>query len=166
MTLYGLEGVGLLELLGEPDGLWDAMVVGGKVVVTAGVTCCAAAVEVAVAVAVAVAVVVGVGELVADGPLNTRSRLTMSVAPPGTSKCHPSSHGGTTPSQLPVVAKVAAVMGVAVFGSSPIWYGAPKVAADPAPALAATKAPTAATMPASRHPVRRAVLLNTGFLPR
>jgi hypothetical protein len=156
MTLYGLEGVGLLELLGEADELWDAIVVGGKVVVTAGVTCCAAAVEVAVA----------VGELVADGPLNTRSRLTMRVAPPATSKCHPSSHGGTTPSQLPVVAKVAAVIGVGVFGSSPIWYGVPKVAADPAPALAATKAPTAATRPASRHPVRRAVLLNTGFLPR
>jgi len=123
------------------------------------------AVEVAVAVGVAVAVAVAVGVLV-DGPLNTRSRLTMRVAPPGTSKCHPSSHGGTTPSQLAVVAKVAAVIGVGVFGLSPIWYGVPKVAADPAPALAATKAPTAVTMPTSRHPVRRAVLLNTGFLPR
>jgi hypothetical protein len=165
MTLYGLEeGVveNVADGLEELVALWDAVVVAGSVVVTAGVTCCAAAVEVAVEVAVAVEV--GVGE--ADGPLNTRSRLTMRVAPPGTSKCHPSSHGGTTPSQLPVVAKVAAVIGVGVFGSSPIWYGVPKVAADPAPALAATKAPTAATRPASRHPVRRAVLLNTGFLPR
>src|ERR1700733_13737518 len=161
MTLNGLEGVGLLELLGEPDELWDATVVGGKVVVTNGVTCCGVAGAVAVGVAVGVAVVVGVGELVADGTLNTRSRLTMRVVPPGTSKCHPSSHGGTTPSQLPVVAKVAAVIGVGVFGSSPIWYGAPRGAADPAPALAATLAPTAATRPASRHPVRRAVLLNT-----
>jgi hypothetical protein len=165
MTLYGLEeGVveNVADGLEELVALWDAVVVAGSVVVTAGVTCCAAAVEVAVEVAVAVEV--GVGE--ADGPLNTKSRLTMRVAPPGTSKCHPSSHGGTTPSQLPVVAKVAAVIGVGVFGSSPIWYGVPKVAADPAPALAATMAPTAAAMPASRHPVRRAVLLNTGFLPR
>jgi hypothetical protein len=80
----------------------------------------AVAVTVAVAVAVAVEEAVAVGELVADGPLNSRSRLTMRVAPPGTSKCHPSSHGGTTPSQLAVVAKVAAVIGVGVFGSSPI----------------------------------------------
>jgi hypothetical protein len=64
------------------------------------------------------------------------------------------------------VAKLAAVIGVGVFGSSPIWYGLPKVEADPVPALATTKAPTPAAMPASRHPVRRAVLLNTGFLPR
>ena len=94
--------------LGELDELWDTVVGGG---------CVLTAVEVAVA--VAVAVVVGVGELVADGPLNTRSRLMMRVAPPVTSKCHPSSHGGTTPSQLAVVAKVAAVIGVGVFGSSP-----------------------------------------------
>jgi len=128
-------------------------------------------VAVGVGVAVAVEVGVGVGVAVAvgvlvDGPLNTRLRLTMRVAPPGTSKCHPSSHGGTTPSQLPVVANVAAAIGVGVFGLSPIWYGAPKVAADPAPALAATKALTAVTMPASRQPFRRAVLLNTRFLPR
>jgi hypothetical protein len=108
-----------MDALEELVGLWDAMVVGGNVVVTAGVTfCLAVAVEVAVAVAVEVAV--AVGELVAEGPLNASSRLTMTVAPPGTSKCHPSSHGGTTPSQLPVVLKFAAVIGVGVFGSSPI----------------------------------------------
>jgi len=110
----------------------------------------------------------GDGELEADGlgGLNARSKLTMRVAPPGTTKCHPSRYAGTTPSQLPVVGKLAAVIGVLVFGSSPIWYGLPKVAADPIPALAATKAPTAVTTPASRHTVKRAVLLNTGFLPR
>ena len=102
MTLNGLEegGIDALEVL---VGLWDAV-----------------AVEVAVAVDVAVEVAVAVGELVADGPLKSSSRLTMTVAPPGTSKCHPSSHGGTTPSQLPVVLKAAAVIGVGVFGSSPI----------------------------------------------
>jgi hypothetical protein len=105
----------------------------------------------------------GLGELEADvlGGLNTSSRLTMAVSPPGTSKCHPSRYAGTKPAQLPVVAKPAAVVGSAVFGSSGIWYGLPNVEADPIAALVATTAPTTATTPASRHPVRRAVLLNT-----
>jgi hypothetical protein len=102
-----------MEKLKELDGLGDAIVVGGNVVVISGVAFC-------LAVEVAVAVAVEVGELVAEGPLNASSRLTMTVAPPGTSKCHPSSHGGTTPSQLPVVLKVDAVIGVGVFGSRPI----------------------------------------------
>jgi hypothetical protein len=104
------------------------------------------------------------------GELNVRSRLAMTVAPPGTSKCHPSSCGATKPAQLPVGVKVAAMIGVGVAGSSWIWYGLPLATVDPVPAVAttavpATKMPTPATSPAMRHPVKRAVLLNTGSLP-
>jgi hypothetical protein len=103
--------------VGELDALGDAIVVAGRVVVTVAF---AVWVAVAVEVAAEVAVVVGVAvEVLEAGGSNTRSRLTMRVAPPVTSKCHPSSHGGITPSQLPVVAKPAAVTGVAMLGSSP-----------------------------------------------
>jgi hypothetical protein len=53
-----------------------------------------------------------------DAPLNVRFRLSMDVAPPGTSKCHPSSCGATMPAQLPVGVKFAAVIGSVVLGSS------------------------------------------------
>lgn len=52
----------------------------------------------------------------ADVP-NVTLRLTMAVDPPGAVKCHPSRNCGM-PSQVPVVAKVAAVMGVGVLESS------------------------------------------------
>src|SRR5215471_7481255 len=98
------------------------------------------------------------------GELNERSRLTMKLASPGTAKCHPSWPGGTKPAQLPVGLKFAAVIGVEIFGSSCIWYVFALDAADPVPAVTTTRAPTAATTPASRHPVKRAVLVNTGSL--
>jgi hypothetical protein len=88
----------------------------------------------------------------------------MAVAEPGATKCQPSSFGGTKPSQVPVVLKFAAVIGGGVLVSSEISYGTPNVSADPVPALATTKAPTAATTPASRHVVKRALPLNTAFL--
>jgi hypothetical protein len=93
----------------------------------------------------------------------------MVVAGPGTSKCHPSSCGATKPAQFPVGVKVAAVIGVGVFGSSGTWYGFPSDVVDPVPAVATTavvttKATTTAISPPSRHPVKRAVLLNTGSL--
>ena len=98
--------------------------------------------------------------------MNETSRLTKKVEPPGRVKCQPSSCGATYPAQLPVEVKFAAVIGGGVFGSSWIWYELPLAAADPVAAVAST-APTA-TMPAapttaaSRHPVTRALLLNTG----
>jgi hypothetical protein len=71
------------------------------------------------------------------GALNETLRLRMNVAPPGTTKCHPSSPGATMPAQLPCDLKPWAVIGVGVFGSRGIRYEA-TTTADPVLALTAT----------------------------
>jgi hypothetical protein len=102
-----------------------------------------------------------------NAELNERFKLMMAVKPPVTTKCHPSSFGEIKSAQLPVRLKFCAVIGVGVFGSSGIWYELPLAADDPVPALITTKALMAAITaptPASRHPLKRAVLLDTDSL--
>ena len=65
------------------------------------------------------------------------------------------------PSQPPVLLKVAAAIGVGVPGSSGTVYGLTGAPAAPTAAPVTTKV-AAATTPASRHPVNRTFLLDTG----